>query len=100
MLVVAAGKRVETVRRKSRKKIVKIIPYEKWFYVQTDSNPADLGSHGVTAEKLIGNKLWSEGPEFLKSPEWLSLNVLPNIDVQEALEKRKTKIRKCFFRHR
>ena len=38
---------------------------ENWKYVNTNDNPADLGTRGLDADTLIGNRLWFEGPTFL-----------------------------------
>lgn len=46
--------------------IKKFVSPEKWFYVDTKENPADLASRGVRASELINNDLWFSGPEFLK----------------------------------
>uniref|UniRef100_A0A8R1DMF4 Integrase catalytic domain-containing protein n=1 Tax=Caenorhabditis japonica TaxID=281687 RepID=A0A8R1DMF4_CAEJA len=35
----------------------------------TDQNPADISSRGSGMDKLFKNKLWFEGPEFLRKPE-------------------------------
>ena len=46
---------------------------EDWKYVNTNNNPADLGTRGIDADSLVGNKLWFEGPAFLISdPEGMS----------------------------
>ena len=36
-----------------------------WFYVDTNSNPADEASRGLTAKQLFERSLWLTGPEFL-----------------------------------
>lgn len=43
-----------------------------WRYVNTKHNPADLLSRGVNPSKLVDNKLWLYGPEWLSRPvsEW------------------------------
>lgn len=35
----------------------------------TDSNPADLNSRGVLAEKLLASTFWTEGPTWLRENE-------------------------------
>ena len=40
---------------------------EQWFYCKTKLNPTDLGTKGQSASELKVNKLWHEGPEFLRS---------------------------------
>ncbi len=41
----------------------------QWHYVKTGENPADFTSRGMSINKILVNKLWWHGPEFLKSPE-------------------------------
>uniref|UniRef100_A0A8R1EGV9 Integrase catalytic domain-containing protein n=1 Tax=Caenorhabditis japonica TaxID=281687 RepID=A0A8R1EGV9_CAEJA len=43
-----------------------------FHHCPTDQNPADIASRGSTIAKLMNNKLWEDGPEFLKLPqsEW------------------------------
>ena len=36
-----------------------------WFYVETNSNPADEASRGLTARHLVESSRWLTGPEFL-----------------------------------
>ena len=57
--------------------ILKLTSAEQWFYCKTKINPADLGTKGQSASELKVNKLWHEGPEFLRSapenwPEFVS----------------------------
>ena len=40
-----------------------------WRYIETDHNPADYASRGLTAQELKECKLWWKGPEFLSSNE-------------------------------
>jgi predicted DNA-binding ribbon-helix-helix protein len=40
----------------------------QWGHVRTDINPADIATRYVTTEDLASNKLWFEGPPFLKDP--------------------------------
>ena len=44
----------------------------QWKYVETSSNPADDASRGLSAEELIRNKRWINGPAFLweKEDQW------------------------------
>ncbi len=42
---------------------------ERWRWVSTGNNPADIPSRGVTAEKLKGNHKWLQGPDFLKQSQ-------------------------------
>jgi hypothetical protein len=43
----------------------------QWRHVPTADNPADLISRGVSAEALVANSFWWNGPEWLgKSSEF------------------------------
>ena len=39
---------------------------ENWSYCPTEFNPLDLITPAEITKKFIENKLWWEGPEFLK----------------------------------
>ena len=47
-------------------KIRKLTSVECWQHCQGDVNPADLPTRGISGIDLIKNKLWWEGPAFLK----------------------------------
>eukprot|EP00112_Aurelia_sp_Birch-Aquarium-sp1_P009810 Seg2129.4 transcript_id=Seg2129.4/GoldUCD/mRNA.D3Y31 product="hypothetical protein" protein_id=Seg2129.4/GoldUCD/D3Y31 len=38
----------------------------EWKYCPTESNPADLGSRGISANKLQGDQLWWQGPDWIR----------------------------------
>jgi len=42
----------------------------QWSHVRTDLNPADIATRYVTTEDLAENKLWFEGPPFLRDPDY------------------------------
>ena len=49
--------------------IKKIISPEKWYYVNTSKNPADLASRGVKPSQLRNTaeaELWFQGPDFTR----------------------------------
>lgn len=50
-------------------KILPLVPLECWRYVPSESNPADLGTRGVTPEEIQKRSLWWKGPDFLQSDE-------------------------------
>ena len=50
---------------------------DQWFHVDTDKNPADAGTRGLTIDALTGSN-WLLRPEFLRTLEW---PFTPNIDV-------------------
>jgi len=58
----------------------------QWRYTPTKSNPADKLSRGLTADKLVDDRNWWEGPDYLSQSEeqWPAMN-LPvfNQDNQE-----------------
>lgn len=39
----------------------------KWRHIPTELNPADILSRGCSAADLKNNRLWNNGPEFLRS---------------------------------
>ena len=39
---------------------------EQWNHVDTSENPADCASRGLTVEKFLDNRMWTQGPSFLK----------------------------------
>ncbi|XP_060861782.1 uncharacterized protein LOC132938783 [Metopolophium dirhodum] len=45
--------------------ILDITNTEKWYYVRTYDNPADVLSRGVKAQDLKGIELWWSGPKWL-----------------------------------
>ena len=56
----------------------------QWRYVNTQLNVADDASRGLSAEALVNNKRWREGPDFLWKTEdhWPRLPV-PSITVDD-----------------
>lgn len=54
--------------------IHKVTPPTQWKHVGTKQNPADDASRGLTAEALLKNKRWIQGPDFL----WKSKAAWPN----------------------
>lgn len=55
-----------------RNKVVEIcnvVDKEKWNYVNTKENPADIISRGCSSADLTSSKLWWNGPEWL--PSWV-----------------------------
>ncbi|XP_046543495.1 uncharacterized protein LOC124253722 [Haliotis rubra] len=47
---------------------------QQWFYVDSNSNPADIASRGSSCEGLVKSATWFEGPRFMRLPysEWPS----------------------------
>jgi len=50
----------------------------QWRHVPTTTNPADVISRGCSAESLLSNELWWNGPKWLSQAEdlWPSNNVI------------------------
>lgn len=76
-------------------KITKIISKEKWGYCSTKLNPADLATRGIFTRKLIANKLWFHGPEFLRDAGAVSNDSTLRVDMKnlssgDIPEQRKT----------
>ena len=42
---------------------------DQWFHLDTDNNPADAGTRGLTIDALTGSN-WLLGSEFLGTLEW------------------------------
>ena len=57
---------MENVCQKSVNQIRELTSVECWQHCQGDVNPADLPTRGISGIDLINNKLWWEGPAFLK----------------------------------
>lgn len=59
-----------------------------WHYVNTKDNPADLLSRGIQPSALIDNKLWLEGPMWLRLPqtEWPKKSPVENTSAQVQSE--------------
>ncbi|CAG7824828.1 unnamed protein product [Allacma fusca] len=64
------------------------LPFEQWHHVSGAQNPVDCASRGIRPSELISHPLWWEGPEFLKSGDYVFENP-PNISDLELLEQRK-----------
>ena len=47
----------------------------QWFYVESNSNPADHASRGLTTAALQQSSLYT-GPDFLLSPDFESLSIV------------------------
>lgn len=49
---------------------------EKWHYISTQENPADLLSRGLNANDILQNTLWWNGPAWLSLPSqsWPATN--------------------------
>ncbi|XP_065204375.1 uncharacterized protein LOC135834427 [Planococcus citri] len=51
--------------------VSKLTDINRWFYVESLSNPADLGTRGIPSRKLLNCSLWKIGPSWLISEEFL-----------------------------
>ena len=53
-----------------RKRVDQILEIDaKWMYCPTEQNPSDLGTRGMTADKLQHCEKWWEGPTWLRTKE-------------------------------
>ncbi|XP_066966076.1 uncharacterized protein [Macrobrachium rosenbergii] len=48
-----------------------------WRYVQSKENPADIASRGFTSQQILNSNIWFDGPYFLRGPEELWKNDMP-----------------------
>ncbi|XP_022804737.1 uncharacterized protein LOC111341954 [Stylophora pistillata] len=80
------GNRVQEIRERTSP--------NQWHYVGTKSNPADIASRGTSAQELIDNTLWGNGPNFLMNyPEdWSSVDDVPSIPPEDP-EVKKVSVR-------
>ena len=63
--------------------------YITWRHVNTDQNPADVGSRGCDGAKLPN--LWLKGPEWLASPESWPAEILTEPSKETEAEAKLTK---------
>jgi len=47
--------------------IQELIPEERWRYVSTQQNPADLATRGISVDDYKDKSLWWHGPSWLRS---------------------------------
>lgn len=59
-LKIYAATRVKNIQSKT--------PIDKWYYVPSKLNPADIASRGMKAQELIECDLWWHGPSFIYEP--------------------------------
>ncbi|XP_049323488.1 uncharacterized protein LOC125783001 [Astyanax mexicanus] len=78
--------RVSTVRE--------ITDITQWRYIHTTQNPADDASRGLKVGKLLTNKRWLKGPDFLRTTkeEWPEVNLDLCIAPEDPELKREHKI--------
>ena len=62
---------------------------QNWHWTPTDQNPADLGTRGMNARDLVGNKLWTSGPEYLLHGK---IPTQPTVQKSEAALKEMKKV--------
>ena len=75
--------------------IRKLLPLGTWKHVAGKDNPADLPSRGLAVTELSVNKLWREGPDWLREGEILNAQentVMPEecISEMKALDRKST----------
>lgn len=61
-------------------KILKVAPANHWSYVQSEKNPADIGSRSIAARDLQGSK-WIKGPDSLLKTQDCN-EVFPLVDAE------------------
>ncbi len=55
-------------------KISEAVPFERWSYISTKENPADLATRGISAAALVASNLWKRGPEFISEAVDFEIN--------------------------
>ncbi|XP_055522958.1 uncharacterized protein LOC129717139 [Wyeomyia smithii] len=73
-------------------KIQRITENQTWNHVPGSCNPADLISRGIQPDTIQSNKLWWEGPGWLKEgvESWLFQD--PTVKVTDVPEKRRSTV--------
>ena len=60
----------------------------QWSHVATDVNPADIATRIVSTDDLKSNKIWFEGPPFLRDKNYVFSKFVPDIkDLSPEVEK-------------
>ena len=57
---------------------------EQWNYIDTENNPADLASRGISPRETEKVNLWFEGPKFLKGREEVWKHSIPEYEIEES----------------
>lgn len=57
---------------------------EKWSYVQSKLNPADIASRGANPRELSENNLWWHGPQFLSNITERKDKIPPELNEEET----------------
>ncbi|XP_015915016.2 uncharacterized protein [Parasteatoda tepidariorum] len=70
-------------------KIQEITRLFKWGHVPSESNPADLISRGVTADKISNSELWWHGAPFLKTEDYKQFEHSPSSSDEYMAELKK-----------
>ena len=47
-------------------KLQDLTPVQNWNHVESELNPADIGSRGLALSSLLESNLWWKGPDFIK----------------------------------
>ena len=61
----------------------------EWRHVDTNHNPADIGSRGCKADQLTD--LWLSGPEWLPNPEKWPRDIVTKANKETEAEAKRTK---------
>jgi hypothetical protein len=69
------GNRVQEIHDRSKP--------DQWYYVNTEVNPADAASGGLTARQLVYNSQWLTGPAFLWKKNMEETPAQPNTHALE-----------------
>ena len=57
---------------------------DRWNYIGTKANPADLASRGCTAQELVDSEIWFSGPTFLHQSNWTAGHDKPDANNYQA----------------
>ena len=64
----------------------------QWRYIDSNSNPGDDASRGLSVEGLLGSNHWIHGPDFLwkNEDEWLKSLIVEEVPDDDVEVKRST----------
>ncbi|XP_063931166.1 uncharacterized protein LOC135143218 [Zophobas morio] len=58
--------------------IQSLAPYNNWYHIPSNQNPADILSRGDTPRHLMSSDLWWHGPSFLTTPHIPYIQEVPS----------------------
>ena len=70
----------KTFIRNRISKIQSVLSFDKWNHVDSDENPADICSRGISADKMANKSSWWHGPPWLSDKSSLPHSLISPAD--------------------